>query len=214
MDSQGKKGKYYRFGEPAVGKKHSAFRTLDDLMEFLQHIPEPDAVPLFEIEGIVVEDEGGPDGLYVLVDTYKQISSSAEELEIGVVGYSAQKFNESEAERMIFEAFNQIDAQYAEKAKVVVSGLTNIGIPALAYKEAAARGWRTVGIACSKAVEYECFPVDEEIIVGDEWGDESSTFLDTIDLLVRIGGGKQSLTETAEMKSRGKPVIEYDLPAE
>lgn len=41
-----------------------------------------------------------------------------------------------------------------------------------------------------KAKDYECFPVDEEIIVGKEWGDESETFLDRVDILVKIGGGK------------------------
>lgn len=73
MDSQGEKGKYYRFGEPALGEKHAAFRTLNDLLEFLESVPEPEAIPLFEIEGTIVEDEGGPDGLYVLVDSYRQI---------------------------------------------------------------------------------------------------------------------------------------------
>ncbi|MBI4148037.1 hypothetical protein HY490_01990 [Candidatus Woesearchaeota archaeon] len=74
------------------------------------------------------------------------------------------------------------------------------------------RGYRTVGIACAKAKDYELFPVNEKIIVGDNWGDESPVFLNYIDVLVRVGGGAQSKRETAETKSRGKPVIEYDLP--
>ncbi len=137
-----------------------------------------------------------------------------DELKIGVVGYSAQKFDESEAEIMIQDAFDVLQGLYGSKSFAVVSGLTDLGIPATAYKEASERGWRTVGIACSKAAEYDCFPVDEEILVGDEWGDESPTFLDSIDVLVRVGGGNQSMRETAEMKSRGKHVIEYELAAE
>jgi len=48
--------------------------------------------------------------------------------------------------------------------------------------------------------------------VGQAWGDESPTFLNSIDVLVRVGGGKQALRETAAMKASGQPVIEYDLP--
>jgi len=137
-----------------------------------------------------------------------------DEIKIGVVGYSAQKFDEPEAVRMLREAYDTIDSQYAGKSKAVVSGLTDLGIPALAYREAVSRDWRTVGVACSKAKDYDCFPVDEEQIVGNEWGDESPTFLKSLDVLVRVGGGKQSMRETAEFRESGRPVFEYDLPAQ
>lgn len=130
------------------------------------------------------------------------------------MGYSTQKFDESEAIRMIKDAFEKIDSAYAGKPKAVISGLTDIGIPALAYREAVSRTWRTVGVACSKAKEYVCFPVDEEILVGNDWGDESSAFLKSLDVLVRIGGVKQAMSETAEFCERGLPVFEYDLPAQ
>ena len=136
------------------------------------------------------------------------------ELKIGVIGYSIQKFNETEAIKILREAYDAIDKQYSGKSKAVVSGLTNIGIPALAYREAIARSWQTMGIACSKANNYDCFPVDKKIIVGNEWGDESSTFLESIDVLVRIGGGKQTIEETALFKKSGKVVLEYDLPTQ
>jgi hypothetical protein len=134
-------------------------------------------------------------------------------LNIGITGYSAQKFDNSEAQRMLREAYDKIHADYPDREKYIVSGLTDLGIPALAYREAVARGWKTVGIACSKASEYACFPVDEKIIEGNDWGQESPRFLDTLEVLVRIGGGGQARRETAEAKVRGKPVIEYDLPA-
>lgn len=136
------------------------------------------------------------------------------ELRIGVTGYSAQKFDSDEAQRMLREAYDQIDARYPDKRKAVVSGLTDLGVPALAYREATRRGWRTVGIACSKASEYPCYPVDERIIEGNEWGQESPRFLSTLEILVRVGGGGQAKRETAETKTMGKPVIEYDLPAQ
>jgi len=136
------------------------------------------------------------------------------EVKIGVVGYSAQKFDQNEAAKKICDAYDIIDEKYADSEKAVVSGLTDLGIPGLAYREAVKRNWRTVGIACSEAENYDCFPVDETKIVGSNWGDESPTFLDTIDVLVRIGGGNQSMRETAEHKSRGKFALEYNLLAE
>lgn len=133
------------------------------------------------------------------------------ELRIGVVGYSTQEFNQDDAKIFIESAFDGIQEKYPNYKMIVVSGLTNLGIPALAYAEAVKRGWKTIGIACKKAVEYDLFPVDSKIIIGDEWGQESETFLNNIDVLVRVGGGKQSLKETSAFKSIGKPVIEFEL---
>ncbi len=133
------------------------------------------------------------------------------ELRIGVVGYSDQKFDEIKARKMLSETYDRLDFQHPNRNKAIVSGLTDLGIPALAYREATKRNWRTVGIACSKAEEYDCFPVDERIIEGNEWGDESPKFLNSIEVLVRVGEGNQSLRETAEMKAKGKQVIEYEL---
>lgn len=136
------------------------------------------------------------------------------ELRIGVVGYCPPtKFDEVEARHMIVEAYDQIEKLYPDTSKAVVSGLTNVGVLKIAYQEAQKRKWRTVGIACAKVTEHELFPVDEKIIVGENWGDESSAFLSAIDLIIRIGTGKQSITETEETKRRGKRVLEYDLPA-
>ena len=135
------------------------------------------------------------------------------ELRIGVVGYSGQKFNTIKALNLIRKAYDNINSLYPKESKTIVSGLSNLGIPAIAFREAIKRKWRTVGISCSKASKFTCFPVDEKIITGTEWSEESPVFLNSIDILVRVGGGNQSITETAEMKRRGKPVFEYDLPA-
>jgi hypothetical protein len=139
--------------------------------------------------------------------------TEAEQLKIGVTGYSAQKFDENTARSMLREAYDLIQSEYRNRSLVVISGLTDLGIPALAYREAVSRGWRTVGIACSKAAQYPCFNVNERIIVGNEWGQESPTFLDSFDVLIRIGGGGQARRETEEAKRRGKRVLEYELSA-
>lgn len=68
-------------------------------------------------------------------------------------------------------------------------------------------------MSCAKAFEYKCFPVDDVVIVGNSWGDESPTFLSMIDVLIRIGGGKQSHHEADLARIQGKRVIEFELPA-
>jgi hypothetical protein len=121
-------------------------------------------------------------------------------------------FDEDAAKRAIVEAYDAIANEYPDRQITIVSGLTNVGILALAYAEAAKRGWRTVGITSKKALTYDCFPVDESQIVGEDWGDESPTFVACIDVIIRIGGGKQSHAEVALIKEAGKPVYEYDIP--
>lgn len=130
-------------------------------------------------------------------------------LRVGVVGYSSQDFDHKEALVLIQRAF---DALSPIADIEVVSGLTDLGIPALAYEEAVRRGWKTMGIACAKASSYPCFPVDEVIIYGDTWGDESPVLLDIVDILIRIGGGIQSHLEACSAKTQGKQVIEFELP--
>lgn len=135
------------------------------------------------------------------------------ELKVGVVGYCPPtKFDEVEARRMIVDAYDQIQVRFNGQAIAMVSGLTNVGVLTIAYEEATRRGWRTVGIACKRAEEHPHYPVDEKKIVGVNWGDESPTFLAELDVIVRIGTGKQSIRETNDIKAKGLPAFEYDLP--
>ncbi len=134
-------------------------------------------------------------------------------IKIGVVGYSSKKFDVDLAKKFLNDTFNRIEEKYPNKQIVIVSGLTNLGISGLTYNIAKKRGYNTVGIACSKANEYECFPVDKKIIVGEYWGKESSTFIEYIDIAIMVRGGKQSLEEINQIKKRDKPVYEYNLSA-
>ena len=138
-------------------------------------------------------------------------------LRVGVVGYCPPtKFDEIEARRMLAESYCRIESDFPGKDITVVSGLTNLGVLKLAYEEAKSRGWKTAGVACKKAYDFieNWFPVDEKpVIVGDNWGDESRTFVKSIDVLVRIGNGKQSLKEAELAKLQKKRTYEYDLAA-
>jgi hypothetical protein len=135
---------------------------------------------------------------------------------IGVVGYSDDKvFDKDIAKALLVLALDIVESDMANNKDndfYLVSGLTNMGIPKLAYEEAEKRGWKTIGITAAEGKKYDCFKVSEEIIVGEKFGDESEKFIDYIDCLVRVGGGKQSMKETEMAKKANKQVYEYDLP--
>lgn len=134
------------------------------------------------------------------------------DIKIGVIGYSMQEFNKKKAIEYIKTAFDFIEKQYSDVTKTVISGLTDLGIPALAYREAKRRNWRVEGIAYTKALDYIWYSVSNVTSVGSNWSDESETFLNAINILVRIGGGKQSMREVEMAKKmRGIDIIEYDL---
>ncbi|MBN2052704.1 hypothetical protein JW756_04325 [Candidatus Woesearchaeota archaeon] len=136
-------------------------------------------------------------------------------LRIGVVGYCPPtRFDEGKAGQLINEAYNRIRIDFSGFDIIVVSGITNCGVLKIAYEQAKKRGWKTAGVGCKKALDFKnnWFPIDEEpVIIGDNWGDESEYFINSIDALIRVGGGPQSLRESDAVKKMGKPVYEYEL---
>lgn len=127
---------------------------------------------------------------------------------IGVIGYSGQKFDKYKAQAILQEALSL--RALVNQNCALVSGYTDLGIPAIAYRVADQLGMITVGIACEKANDNPRYPVDKVIIVGKEWGDESPTFLKSIDELIKVGGGKQSIAEFAAFEG---PKEEFPLDA-
>lgn len=134
-------------------------------------------------------------------------------LRIGLVGYSRPCFDVAEATRLVVRALDATEGVRPGAPRVLVAGLTDQGVPAIGYREAARRGWSTAGYACRRALGMACYAVDERVIVGSAWGDESADFVAAIDLLVRVGGGPQSHREVAMARARGVVVSEYELPA-
>ncbi len=126
-------------------------------------------------------------------------------MKIGIVGYSAKNIDEKLGTQLLEQAiFNLITSKSKEDAVEIVTGLTNIGIPKLAYQIADRQGFIKIGISAKQAYQVKCgvYPVDKEIIVGEVFGDESQTFVDYIDCLVRVGGGKQSAHEVQLFKEK------------
>ena len=82
----------------------------------------------------------------------------------------------------------------------IVSGLTDYGIPALVYcvtKDKSLRHFdiETVGFAPKCALNDNICKVDKQMIVGENYGDESKEFIEYIDILIKVGGGSQSIRE-------------------
>jgi hypothetical protein len=148
------------------------------------------------------------------IDALPLNSPDGDTLKVGIIGYSSKKYDEDKAANVMGSCFMALAKKEKDKeiAPVeIVSGLTNMGIPGLAYELAEELGFYTVGIACKKAEEYEVYPVNKEIIHGEEWGDESAIFLDYIDILLKFGGGEQSKDEFAKAKKMLTPSVEFDL---
>ena len=93
-----------------------------------------------------------------------------ETVRIGVVGYSGTPFDRKEGRALLIALLDRVVGLHPADEYVLVSGLTDMGIPALAYREAAERGWKTVGIACERAKRHRCYPVDQRILRGKKWG--------------------------------------------
>jgi hypothetical protein len=150
------------------------------------------------------------------------MSSRAPTCRIGVVGFSRSQFDHEEAKLRLRECVAAVLARAgATPADAeLVSGLTNQGVPRLAYELARELGMRTVGVSARQALRVRSgvFPVDEQLVVGQRFGDESEAFLARIDVLIRIGGGPQSRGETERFKAmlsrRGLAVDDHVLERE
>ncbi|WLQ16992.1 hypothetical protein O5O45_13820 [Hahella aquimaris] len=125
-------------------------------------------------------------------------------MKIGVVGFSKRWFDQQAASEILERSIKTwVDGK--DKSEVeIVSGLTNAGVPKLAYELAVRMGLTTVGISARRALKVRSgiFPCDKQILVGQDFGDESEAFIDYIDCLIRVGGGPQSRKEVEFFKER------------
>lgn len=68
----------YRFGGSHVGREHNAFRSFQDCEEFLlDQLSSGESEDVDEIQGDLISDDGGRDGLVILVKStrhYKTVN--------------------------------------------------------------------------------------------------------------------------------------------
>lgn len=61
----------YRIGEPEIGRIHCVLRDEATLRDFILGLPEKNLVDLYKVFGRIVDDDGSPDGLQILVLHYE-----------------------------------------------------------------------------------------------------------------------------------------------
>ena len=137
------------------------------------------------------------------------ISTPQRVLRVGVAGYCPPSvFDVKLAKQMLNAMFDRALSEHQGVAEVeVISGLSYVGVPALAYDIAEERGFKLRGIAPTAALPYPRHKDCSVEIVGEKFGDESVTFIHSIDILIRLGGGPQTLKETRmfkELHKKGK----------
>lgn len=140
------------------------------------------------------------------MDSPSRHNSPYKKLKIGVIGYSRPNIDEAHARTLLQACFKQfiVRAQVERLQVEIVSGLTNAGVPKVAYELAAQWQIKTVGISAREALQAESgiFPVMKQMLIGQHFGDESAFFINYIDCLARIGGGEQSMKETEMFKEK------------
>lgn len=147
----------------------------------------------------------------------------AKEINIGFVGYSDDsKFDISEARNIIDVIFEDIENTYCtdeyKNTNInIITGGTNLGIPKMIYEKAQQENnkygnwFSLIGVMAKEGYQYELYPCDIIFAIGDKFGDESKFFIEHLDVLYKIGGGKQAIEELKMAKDRKIPIAEYSL---
>jgi len=131
-------------------------------------------------------------------------------MNIGFVGYSDEsKYNAIVAKRIVEKIFKTIHD--IGKDVNIVSGGTALGIPKLVFQESLKYGYPYIAFMSKLGYEYPLCRCDQIYAIGNNWGDESEAFINYIDMLIKIGGGKQSEYEFNLAKEKGIIVEEYEL---
>ena len=148
-------------------------------------------------------------------DSFLDDDDTTSILNVGVVGFTEKDFDEVEAKVSLENIFDDIEADYITNGRHstirVISGGTIFGISKIAYDVSSDRGYATMAIVPEQARSYHLYDVDDIVWVGEKFGEESETFVDMLDVLVKIGGGDQSNNEAKMADERDIPVMEYDL---
>ncbi len=136
---------------------------------------------------------------------------------IGVVGFSGQwsdqKIEADPSLRSDAEAGAAVLREFLTQAKqrhgsrlVVSSGATMEGVPKIIYSLCEELGIEAMGVTSAKAYDYALGKMRYLIVEGEDWGQESATFLRTSDEIIMMGGGGQAKREAIAASTEGKPV--------
>jgi len=136
---------------------------------------------------------------------------------VGVTGFSGQWSDQKiasdqtiredalAATSLIRDHLEALKAQYGSRL-VLSSGATMEGVPKIIYQLCEQLGIDAMGVTSAKAIDYQLGKMRYLVVEGDDWGQESATFLRTSDELIMIGGGGQAKREAIAACTEAKPV--------
>lgn len=129
----------------------------------------------------------------------------------GVVGFSGswKRNPRPDAEAITARVLERLfrDASAGDAPVWCVSGATDFGVPAIAYRVAGDLGLCRVGITAEQAFRYPLAELDRLTVIGERFGDESEAFVRACNVVWMIGGGPQSEREVRLAHRLGKPVV-------
>jgi len=133
---------------------------------------------------------------------------------MGFVSTSGSVTDTHRLERIAYPLMHGIDSSRVSPHKIVpLGGLTDLRGISVGYSAARMAGFETAGIMSWEGTDLPLSKgVNEMIIVGDEWSDESDDFLDLIDILLVLEPGRQGRDEARAAAARGIPVVILDDP--
>ena len=102
----------------------------------------------------------------------------------------------------------ELKEKYGERL-VISSGATNEGVPKIIYDLCGSLGISAMGVTSAKAYDYPLGKMDYLIVMGNDWGEESPTFLNTSDEFIMLGGGGQAKREAIAAAASGKGVTVF-----
>lgn len=143
---------------------------------------------------------------------YGSLTMTKNVIKVGVTGFVHGYADKVQIWNAVSRGLQQIKKDTNADELLVISGLTDQGVPQAAYYIARQNGWNIGGIAPACALNQKIFPLNEDgdigRIVGRRWGDECEAFVDECDHLLLVGGGKQALDMVEIAKRDDIPVHE------
>ena len=146
---------------------------------------------------------------------------------IGVIGYSNNNFDPVEGQLLVNGGIYRMYRAALQQGRIsgpsdveIVSNAENRGIARFAYLQAKMMGFHTCGIASEQAKSLPLYPCERRVFQGQLFGDELHLFLNSVDGLLRVGGGLQckELVRSFKAMVRSSPypryrgdLLEYDL---
>lgn len=139
---------------------------------------------------------------------------------VGVTGFSGQwsaskldadpllKAAADAATEALRDYLLKLKAEYGDKL-IISSGATMEGVPKIIYDICFQAGIKAMGVACEKAFDYLLGTMKYLVVEGQNWGDESASFLKTSDELIMLGGGGQAKREAIAASHEGKKIAVF-----